>query len=98
MNQTLSPFAIKLNQLAKDFWWTGDPWAEEIWSSLDPVLWEALNHNPVALLQEVELDQASDDWKKEAQKLLERYDSYLNKAVQSQPRIAYFCMEFGLHE
>ncbi|MGC6509432.1 MAG: alpha-glucan family phosphorylase [Myxococcota bacterium] len=98
MNQTLSPFAISLSQLAKDFWWTGDPWAEQVWSSLDPVLWEALNHNPVALLQEVDVDLADKEWKKEAQKLLSRYTNYINKEVQSNPRIAYFCMEFGLHE
>ena len=94
MNQTLSPFAISLSQLAKDFWWTGDPWAEQVWSSLDPVLWEALNHNPVALLQEVDVDLADKEWKKEAQKLLSRYTNYINKEVQSNPRIAYFCMEF----
>ena len=52
------------------------------------VLWEALNHNPVALLQEVDVDNASEAWKKEAQKLLNRYLAYLKKKF----RITHRCV------
>ena len=97
MNQT-SNLSHSLQLLAMDFWWTGDPWAEQVWSSLDPILWESLNHSPIRLLQEVDVEKASESWKIEAQKLLERYAAYQKKSVSDTPRIAYFCMEFGLHE
>lgn len=98
MNQSISSFSKSLEGLAMDFWWTGDPWADKIWSALDPVLWEELNHNPLALLREVNIADASPKWRAEAEALLDRYESYLKNPVQKTPRIAYFCMEFGLHE
>ena len=45
----------ELVTLAKDFWWTGDPWANDVWEELEPHLWEKLLHNPSAMLQEVRL-------------------------------------------
>ena len=63
----------------------------------DPTLWEELNHNPVALLKEADPDAAPAAWKQRAQQLLGRYDDYKTKAsAVKSPRIAYFCMEFGL--
>lgn len=89
----------QLQALARDLWWTGDPWANDIWQSLDPVLWEELHHNPIAMLDEVNLDNASATWKERAQGLLDRYAEYQAKPIATDcPSIAYFCMEFGLHE
>ena len=89
----------QLNNLATDFWWTGDPWANDIWKALDPTLWEELNHNPVALLEEADPDAAPASWKQQVAQLLGRYEDYKAKAsLVKSPRIAYFCMEFGLHE
>ena len=89
----------ELKQLAADFWWTGDPWANDLWKELDPWLWEDLAHNPSAILEEVDWTAISEDWKAKAQKLLARYDAYQQKPILSNsPKTAYFCMEFGLHE
>jgi glycogen phosphorylase len=88
-----------LINLAYDFWWTGDPWAHDVWNDLDPFLWERLHHNPIALLQEADIENASTEWKEKATALLERYQQYLCEPVKlKSPNIAYFCMEFGLHE
>ena len=69
----------KLKHLASDFWWTGDPWANNIWKELDPWLWEDLNHNPTAMLKEVSWDQVTEEWKEKAQALLDRYEAFTQK-------------------
>ena len=33
---------------------------------LDPFLWERLHHNPIALLQEADIENASTEWKEKA--------------------------------
>ena len=101
MKQDTSIFS-RLYTLSKDLWWTGDPWANDVFHDLDPVRWNALNHNPCALLHEY-IDGSktapSTEWLRRADELLERYQAFLDKPEYSDaPRIAYFCMEFGLHE
>ena len=91
MNQTLSPFAISLSQLSKDFWWTGIVGRTSL-VIIGSCIVGSLNHNPVALLKEVDVDNASEAWKKPIRTILS-----LSQKVQS-PTIMYFCMEFGLHE
>jgi starch phosphorylase len=89
----------KLETLAENFWWTGDPWANDLWKELDPWLWEDLNHNPTAMLKEIRWEHVSAEWKQKAQGLLDRYKTFTEKpALKDCPAISYFCMEFGIHE
>jgi glycogen phosphorylase len=90
----------ELRALATDFWWTTQGGvSESFWSELDPVIWEAVNHNPVQLLQESSLQFASDSWKRRAEELIiKRQTSLVSPPKIPTPRTAYFCMEYGLHE
>ncbi len=97
----------RLLTLSKNLWWTGDPWANDLFHDLNPVRWGDLNHNPIALLEEElveeELDNPSrspsSEWLERAEALLSRYQDFIAQPdAKDCPRIAYFCMEFGLHE
>jgi glucan phosphorylase len=90
----------ELRALASDFWWTTEAGiSESFWAELDPVIWEAVNHNPIQLLEEASLDFASESWKRRAEDLLLRRQEFLvSPAKVKTPRTAYFCMEYGLHE
>ena len=96
-----SPLYDDLLALASDLWWAGQPRAIAFWSQLDPALWEDVNHSPVALLQElgperVALNPAA---KAEATFLLEAWRAHLaTPRIAGAPSVAYFCMEYGLHE
>ncbi|GHO76156.1 alpha-1,4 glucan phosphorylase [Ktedonobacter sp. SOSP1-85] len=104
----------RLYELAYNLWWSWHPEARELYSSLDPELWEQVGHNPVRFLSEAEpqkLEQAATN-----SQYLERYDSVINEFdhymhprqdetwfSQNYPHlqdktIAYFSAEFGLHE
>ena len=102
----------RLGELAYNLWWTWQPEAARVFGRLDYDLWERLGHNPIRLLREIgrqRLSQASKD--KEYRALYDRvftdFDSYMNQTdtwtsrthpeLTARP-IAYFSMEFGLHE
>ena len=89
----------RLQKLAYDFWWTGDPWANDAWKSLDPQMWEASNHNPLLMLNELDVSQANATTQKKLEDLLDRYEQFQQKPrPQNLPSTIYFCMEFGIHE
>jgi starch phosphorylase len=102
----------RLSELAYNLWWTWQPESARVFGRLDSDLWERLGHNPIRLLREIarpRLSQASKD--KEYRALYDRvfadFDSYMSQAntwtsrhnpqLAARP-IAYFSMEFGLHE
>src|SRR5215211_4155427 len=102
----------RLGELAYNLWWTWQPDAARLFSLMDNNLWERLGHNPIRFLREVgrsRLSQVSKD--KEYRDLYEAvfagFDSYMEQTdtwtSQAHPElngrpIAYFSMEFGLHE
>lgn len=99
-----------LGELATNLWWTWHPEAARLFGRLDYALWERLGHNPIRLLNEIgraRLNQAAKDKDYLAlyDALFENFDTYFKKETWSQKThpelkdpIAYFSMEFGLHE
>ena len=89
----------RLTELAYDLWWTGVPGVNALWRDLDPALWDALNHSPVAMLREIDLETISPEWMARAEGLAERWDRVrAAPPMPDCPAIAYLCMEFGIHE
>ena len=104
----------RLYELAYNLWWSWHPEARNLYSSLDPELWEQVGHNPVRFLSDVEpqkLEQAAanDDYLKQYDKVIGDFDHYIHPHLnetwfsQTYPElvgktIAYFSAEFGLHE
>jgi len=102
----------RLEELAYNLWWTWSPDVHRLFDHIDGVLWEETYHNPILFLRQVErpnLNAVIDNLY-----LLELYDhimkdfdSYMSSKNtwmdQNYPgildkTIAYFSMEFGLHE
>lgn len=100
----------RLGELATNLWWSWHPEASHLFGRLDYDLWERLGHNPIRLLNEVgrtRLNQASKDkeYLEHYDDLFKRFDAYFSKESWSQKThkelkkpIAYFSMEYGLHE
>lgn len=102
----------RLGELAYNLWWTWQPNAQRLFSRIDNDLWENLAHNPILLLRQVErsaLNEVAQDSQYVAlyDNVFAEFDNYLAKAdtwsdrahpeLASKP-IAYFSMEYGLHE
>jgi starch phosphorylase len=102
----------RLGELSYNLWWTWNPYAQRLFNRLDNALWERVNHNPHRFLHSVErslLNAASQDTVYLAMydRVFADFDGYLGRndtwyATRPDHRdsqtIAYFSMEFGLHE
>jgi starch phosphorylase len=102
----------RLSELAYNLWWTWNPDAQRLFLRIDPILWEETCHNPVLFLRRVErskLNAAMNNryYLESYDRYLQAYDYYMQRedtwfavnfpSLRNSP-IAYFSMEFGLHE
>src|SRR5262249_12504016 len=56
-----APAYEHLRELVQNLWWCWDPDATSLFRELDPILWQSLDSNPVALLQQVPLGILAED-------------------------------------
>jgi alpha-glucan phosphorylase-like protein len=96
----LSPLA----EMAQNLWWSWDHEAIELYKSIDPQQFESHYHNPLALLDELSTEKAQSliadkNFIATMKSVHGRFRQYVEKApAKSGPQIAYFCMEYGLHQ
>jgi signal transduction protein with GAF and PtsI domain len=55
LDRFIAPAQERLWSLARNLWWSWDNESTSLFRDLDPVRWRQLNHNPVALLNEIPL-------------------------------------------
>lgn len=103
---------FRLGELAYNLWWSWQPEAQALYRGIDPMLWDACNHNPVRFLLRVRRKQLNAvargrRYLEEYDRVLAAFDDYMhrrdtwfsrNYAQHGGDVIAYFSTEFGLHE
>lgn len=100
-----------LQRLAYNLWWCWEPDAINLFRRLDPDLWKATRHNPVEVLgtiQQATLNRFRNDdgFMAHFKKVDEKLNEYLQAKTwfektcngNSRLKVAYFSMEYGLHE
>lgn len=104
--------AARLDALARDLHWTWNPPAQRALAAIDPPLWEATRHNPIAVLQQAAPQRlAALEHDADFQALLaaaeqqraayRRARPWFARAYRGSDRrmlVAYFCSEFAIHE
>src|SRR5262245_44404906 len=105
----LPPEMERLRDLAYDLWWSWTPQATRLFAWIDPEHWRRY-HNPVQLLINVEPHQwarllSDPEFRRTYESVIHALDAYRAKPrwfSQQSPGlpgpVAYFSMEFGLHE
>ena len=103
----------RLADLAYNYWWSWTPERMSLFSNVDPTIWQTCHHNPVALLESVayeRLSQIAEDpqYLKRLQILARQFDGYISNQdtwasrvaphLTPEEPVAYFCLEYGLHE
>lgn len=102
----------RIGELAYNLWWTWNPDATRLFARLDYDLWESLAHNPILMLRQVgrsALNAAAQnkDYTAMYDRVFADFDAYLSEkktwAKNAHPElagrpVAYFSMEYGLHE
>ena len=98
--ESLSP----LRDLSRNLWWVWNTEVRELFEYIDAEIWEDCQHNPIVLLEEVnykrfvqlEKDKQFITKMKQAHSLLNKYLD--ERKILEGPQIAYFSMEYGLHD
>ncbi len=91
----------KLEELSRNIWWCWNVDAVELFESIDPVAWKATEHNPVALMEGLSVEQIADLENNEVfierlNKVYDQFKAYMAQPTQQKDLIAYFSMEYGL--
>jgi starch phosphorylase len=112
LDRFIAPTQEKLWALARNLWWSWNQDPTSLFLDLDPLKWRDLNHNPVALLNQMSLAGIES---RAAELVLHsrinyayrRQQEYLKSdatwgathagVLRTRP-VAYFSAEFGLHE
>ena len=112
IGQFVAPAHRRLSALAQNLWWSWDPDMTSLFRELDPVLWRELDSNPVALLQQMTIEQIEERASELAlhsrinygyRRMLEYLQSRRTWGARhagvlwARP-VAYFSAEFGIHE
>ncbi len=102
----------RLHDLVYNLWWSWSPQALKLFETIDPLLWEEVNHNPVKLLRMVsperlDLLSRDKDFLEQYDDVIAAFDAYMHPEStwfsrtypdHQDETIAYFSAEFGLHE
>jgi starch phosphorylase len=112
LDRFIAPAQKKLWELARNVWWSWDNDCASLFRDLSPARWKNLNHNPIALLNEMPLGEIE---RRAAEHALHSRINYAYRRQQEyllddrtwgaghagvlRPRpVGYFSAEFGLHE
>ena len=94
----------KLKELSNNLWWCWNSQAQKLWQDIDAQAWEKCGHNPVSLLsslssQKLQQLQENPDFLEQLELVYRNFRTYMDQPKpENTPKVAYFCMEYGLHE
>lgn len=105
VQSTLPARLNPLLELAQNLWWCWHNEAIELFKNIAPAIWETAEHNPIALLDQLNIDDferllADKLFLENMDTVYARFTDYMQEkrtADEQEPQIAYFCMEYGLH-
>jgi glycogen phosphorylase len=102
----------RLRELAYNLWWTWNPPAQRLYTTISPELWQISEHNAVRVLLDVAPERlaalaADGDFLARYDDVCADFDAYMQPSStwfsqtfpdEAAHTIAYFSAEFGLHE
>ncbi len=93
----------ELVELSQNLWWCWNFDAIEMFSSIDPDLWTKSEENPIVFFDMISFDrfkelESDKKFLKQLHDVYNRFQEYIQKPMRIGPKVAYFSMEFGLHD
>jgi starch phosphorylase len=93
-----------LRELIRNLWWVWNNEARDLFCYIDEKIWEECEHNPILLLEQVSFQRFRELEKDRKftgmmEKVYDKFRLYLKERENtSDPQVAYFSMEYGLHD
>lgn len=103
VKQALPECLKALRKLSMNFWWSWNHEAEKMFRSINPERWEELQHNPIAIIESLsvkEIEELENDasFRESLDNVFQEFCSYMEQGKKKKdPSIAYFSMEYGIH-
>lgn len=98
------PDSLKpLKELSMNLWWSWNKKAEHLFESIDEKAWKEHEHNPISMLEALSVEQISDldknaDFLQKLGEVYAEFKQYMDESEnKSKPSVAYFSMEYGIH-
>lgn len=100
----------RLRELAHNLWWAGNAWARSLFMALNPQAWDAVDHNPVRMIEEADPQRVKSmtrnvEYMDHYAHVMEQFDAYMalppqafSPELRPERPVAYFSTEYGLHE
>jgi phosphorylase/glycogen(starch) synthase len=104
IQQCLPENLQSLERIARNLWWSWNYDALELFEMINNERWYDFKFNPIALIESLSFQElqdlnSNDKFVSKLKKVTTRFDYYMAKAAEKSPDlIAYFSMEFGLHD
>ncbi len=93
-----------LKDLANNLWYSWHEGAESIFRRMDPSLWEEVKYNPKLLLEKIDYKRLlvledDEEFVSDLENISKTFNDYLHRPEDpDKPCVAYFSMEFGIHQ
>ena len=93
-----------IKELSRNLWWVWNTDARELFQYIDAEIWEECEHNPILLLEKVNYQrflelEKDDEFILKMNHISSSLQKYLDDRKELHgPSIAYFSMEYGLHD
>ena len=94
-----------LEEMSYNLWWCWNYEAEEMWQTIgEDGLWDKSGQNPVQLMRMVDLNRLSElendsEFIAKYEKVYSDFKAYMDEKKNAKgPSVAYFCMEYGIHD
>lgn len=93
-----------LREISRNLWWVWNQPARDLFQQIDPVVWEEVLHNPILLIERVDFKRLQElsknkTFMKSMTAIYADLQNYLAaRKTAVAPKIAYFSMEYGLHD
>ena len=93
-----------LKDLSKNLWWSWNPDAVKLWELVDASLWYECENNPIELLEKVNFKRLmvlskNQRFMDHMHSVREQFLAYMDDSNEGiKPLVAYFSMEYGLHD
>jgi len=104
VQQNLPGNLFPLNRIANNLWWTWHSEGYDLFEMVNKNRWDELKHNPIPLIESLNFQELQDLSRNETfvaklNKLTKQFDDYMSKSeAKPKQQVAYFSMEFGLHD
>jgi phosphorylase/glycogen(starch) synthase len=93
-----------LSTLSRNLWWSWNTEATALWKEIEPSLWKKTKQNPIKLLKKVNYKRLlhlkkDENFVKRMKQVENAFHNYMSaKPEKDKPLVAYFSMEYGLHD